>query len=84
MEHTIGNADTNLFIWTQLNGFILRLIVECNFFSVGFMSIEFVRNATKQNLRRAHFICVDSESNNDEYQSRVRPSLQCRRRINAS
>ena len=79
MGHTVRNTDTNLFIWTRVNGFLIRLVVECNFFSVGFMSFKFVCNVTKQNLRRADFICWDSESNNNKNQSRVKPSLQCRR-----
>ena len=43
---------TNIFIWAQLNSFILRLIVECDFL-VGFMSMKFFHHATKLDLRHA-------------------------------
>ena len=42
----------NVFIWAQLNSFVLLLIVECDFFFVGFMSIKFFspRNETRSTL----------------------------------
>ena len=52
MGDKVRNTNKDIFIWTQLDGFILCFNCRMQFFCVALVSFKFVRHATKQNLRR--------------------------------